>query len=207
MLFRKDGARAHQGSLPSCQNAQIRRPQCDLRLAETDVAYEEPIHNFRGAHVRFDLLEGCRLIRRVLVSEGGDKFVHLLGVFGEGVALLLLPLGVELLEVERHLFEGSAHPRLDPLELRPADLGQRGIFAAHVLRENVHLLHGNVETVAACVFKGDVLLDAVRRFDLFCARDAPDAVRFVNGVIAHLGRDEQIPPPLLDAPLLRYLRV
>ena len=126
---------------------------------------------------------------------------------GKDKAFLFRAFGVQLFQVERHRFEGRAHPLFDFFELRAADLGKGGRLLAHIAGKDVHLLDGHVQDVAAAVFEGDVFLGAVRRLYLFGARDSPHTVRFVHGVVAHLGGCEQVVALAADALFDRRFRV
>ena len=122
-------------------------------------------------------------------------------MLGEGIALFGGALGIQFLQVERQLFYGLAHALLYPVELGAAYLGERGVAFARVFGENVHLLDGHVQDVAAAVFYGDVFLGAVGRFNLFGTRYSAYAVLFVDGVVADFGRGEHVAPAAAYAAL------
>ena len=122
VLFGKDGRRAHERRLLSRQNTAVGGAEGDLRLAEAHVPAKKSVHHLIRTHIFFDLFEGNELIRRFLVRKRRRELLHLLAVFGKDKSVPFSAFLIELLQIERHLFERGPDARLDPFELSAADL-------------------------------------------------------------------------------------
>ena len=207
MLFGEYGAGTHYRGLFAAKHTEVCRAQRDFRLAVAHIAAQQPVHYLVGAHIGFDFGYGAELVGSFFILEGILELLHHDSVFGEAVALLFAPLGIQLLQVERHLFYRLSHALLYSLELRTAYLGERGIVLPDILGEDIHLLHGHVQHVAALVFNGDVFLNPVGRLYLLRARYLAYAVLFVYCVLSYLGRGEHIAALAAYALGLRRLRV
>ena len=104
VLFGKYGAGAHYGGLLAAKHAEVCSAQRDFRLTVAHVAAQQPVHYLVGAHIRLDFGYGAELVGSFFILEGILELLHHDSVFGEAVALLFAPLGIQLLQVERHLF-------------------------------------------------------------------------------------------------------
>jgi hypothetical protein len=69
VLLGKQRRRAKQRDLAAAGNGNIRGPQCDLGLAESDVAADQPVHWLSGRHVAHGRFDRRGLIRRLLEAE------------------------------------------------------------------------------------------------------------------------------------------
>jgi hypothetical protein len=69
VLLREKGGRHEHGHLLARLHGDESCAQCDLRLAETDVAADDAIHRPGAAEIGDDLLDGLCLIRRFVEGE------------------------------------------------------------------------------------------------------------------------------------------
>ncbi len=126
MLLGEDRRRREDGDLLAVHHGLERRAQRNLRFAVAHVAAEQAIHRQVALHVALDLLRGLKLVGRFVVGEVFLKFLLPRRVRPKGVAPVLLPLGVELHEVEGQLLEAFAHLRfllVPVLAAQPRELG------------------------------------------------------------------------------------
>ena len=130
---------------------------CDLGLPETYVAEHQAVHCLVRLHVRFHLLDGGELIRRLLIGEGTLHFLLPWRIRSETVALGLRPSPVQ----GNNLFgDGGdllAHPVLRLLPVRSAHPRHPGLFPAGVLLDRRQLISGNVKPVLAGISNDQVV--------------------------------------------------
>ena len=102
--------------------------QRDLRLAEADVAADEPVHRPAGGEVVEHRVDGGLLVLGLLVGEAGRELVvEALAAASRRGASLQRARGRDLHQLARHLADALLHPRLarlpaaaaEPVELRP----------------------------------------------------------------------------------------
>ena len=75
VLLGQDGRRDQNRDLLAIQHALHGRAQRDLRLAEADVAAEQPVHRCGGFHVALDFVDAAQLVVRLGVFEALLKFL------------------------------------------------------------------------------------------------------------------------------------
>ena len=160
----------------------------DLGLAVPDVAADEAVHGDGPLHVGFHVLDGLRLVGRLLVREGLFDLALPGRVRSEGVAGRGEPAAVE----NDELLGDLAHRRPDAgaglLPVGAAHAVQRGRLAAGVAADGADLVGRDVELVTGSVLEQQVVaLDAADR-----ARGhllvAPDAVLVMHDEVAGLER-------------------
>ena len=98
----------------------------DLRLAEADVAADEPIHRPRRLQVLLHRLDRARLILRLAVRELGLEPLEPLVLELVRVARRLLALRVEADQLRRQLAHRLARARLQVRPRLAAELGEGG---------------------------------------------------------------------------------
>ena len=145
-----------------------RRPHRHLGLAESRVAADQAIHRFAAVHVDMDLLDGLRLVRRLLVLEGGTKLVVDSIGGGKGLPAHHLPGGVDGNQLLGHLTDRLLDPFLDRL---PGGAAQLVHLRLESVRPDVALdlidpVHRKVKAVIPVVFDHQkiVLNPAGRQF-------------------------------------------
>jgi hypothetical protein len=164
----------------------------DFRLAEPDVARDQPVHRPPARHVRDDRLDGLRLVRRFLEGEAGRERLVVLGAQRERVALARGAQRIEMQQLRRgvaHLLRRLAL-RLLPLAAAEA-MQRRGLRRRPgVAADDVELRDRHVELVAALVFEVQELHLAFAQVDGHEPQVAPDAVLAVHHRIAGLDLGE-----------------
>ena len=163
-----------------------------LGLAEAHVAADQAVHGGAVLHVVLDGEGGFELVGGVLVLEGG---LHLLlqGVVGaEGEALRGFALGVEGDEVlgdVLHLPLGLGFEHLPGVAAEAVEL-RRLALAAHIARDLVQAVDGDVEDVVVLVYQADELLALAVVGHLLETREAADAVVDMGDEVAGLELEE-----------------
>jgi hypothetical protein len=132
-----------------------------LRLAEPDVAADQPVHRPRLFHVGFHLGDSLQLVGRLVVGERLLELALPGRVSCESVPGRADPLLVEDHQLLGDLPDRAAHPGLRALPFGAVEPVQRGALAAGVRAEQVHLVGRYVQLVAALVLEEQVVaLDA-----------------------------------------------
>ena len=126
MLERQDGRRHENGDLPTVIDGAECGSQCDLRLAESDVADNQSIHRLRRLEVFLDRRDRGRLVGGLRVREGRRQLVVPQRIWAVGRGPGRLTRGVELDQLEGHFADCSPHPppRLLPLSGAEASQGR-----------------------------------------------------------------------------------
>ena len=96
MLLRKHRCRDQDCRLLAVQDTFHDRPQRNLRLAEANVAAEEPLHRSRRLHIVLDLRNRPQLIVRLRVLKALFKLLLPRRIRRKRKAGPSFPLGVEL---------------------------------------------------------------------------------------------------------------
>ena len=112
MLLRQDGRRHEHGDLPPALDGLEGSTDGDFSFAETDIATDESVHRPRALHVGLRIVDGFELVAGFGEGKRGLEFLLPCGVFGERVAWLRLPCGVDAEqfggEIDRCAFGGLA---------------------------------------------------------------------------------------------------
>ena len=133
------------------------RPDRHLGLAEAHVAADQPVHGQGPLHVRLDLLDGPQLVGGLDEGEGRLELGLPRGVGSEGVAGDLQSPAVQGHQLLGDLVHRG--PGLGPglLPLRATQSADRGRVAPGVGGEQLDLVGGQVEPVAAPVLEEQVV--------------------------------------------------
>ena len=168
VLLGEDRRRREHHHLLAVHRRSERGADGDLRLAEADVAADEPIHRTRRLEVLLHLLDRALLIGRLAVRE--RRFEPLQPLVPEVVRIArrLLPLRVEREQLARELADRRARARLEVLPRLAAELRERGrrCVGADVSRHLADLLVRDVQAVVTA-----------KREQQVVARDAGDCLR------------------------------
>ena len=158
----------------------------DLRLAEADVAADEPVHRPRRLEVFLDGLDRDPLVVRLLVREARLELLEVLVLEVVRDARRLLPLGVEAEELAGELTDALARPALEQLPRLAAELRERRRAAvrADVARDLPELLVRDVEPVVPAEGEQEVVARDARDLLRLEAEQLPDAVVLVDDVVA-----------------------
>src|SRR5262249_43232098 len=159
-------------------------PERDLRLAEADVAADEPVHRPRRLEILLDRLDRPLLVLGLPVGEVGLEALEPLVREVEGEPGRLLALRVERDQLAGELAHRLAGARLGELPRLPAELRQRRPLrvCADVAADLAELLVRDVEAVLAA--EGDEEVVARDARDLFRleAEELADAVVLMDDV-------------------------
>ncbi len=174
------------GGLASVLHRLERGADRDLRLAEPDVADDQPVHRPVRLHVGLHVRDGGELIGRLLVREGLLELALPRCVDGERVAGGVLALLVQHHQLLRDLVDLGPGRRLGAGELGATHLRQAWRVAARVHAHAVDLLRRHVQPVVTAVLQQQVVaLDPADR-PLHHPGVAGDAVVVVHDVAADL---------------------
>ncbi len=112
MLARQQRRRHHHGDLLAVHGGDEGGAQRHFRLAEADVAADEPIHRPARAEIVVDRGDGGKLVVGLLVGEAGAEFVVEPGADREPRRFAQLPLGGDFDQLSGDLADAVLHPRL-----------------------------------------------------------------------------------------------
>ena len=158
--------------------------QRDLGLAETDVSADQPVHRPAGGEIVDHVGDGAVLVLGLLIGKAvGEGGIAGVGLDHRAGAKRALGRGLDQLAGD--LADPLLHPRLAPLPGLAAEPVERHAVAlAAVARQDVDILDGDVELVAAGIFEGDAIVRRRSDRDLGQPLIAADAVIGVNDEIA-----------------------
>ena len=157
--------------------------QRHLRLAEADVAADEPVHRPAGGEIVERRFDGVRLVLRLVIGKAGAEFVveplrRNQPRRGPGHALRR-----DADQLARHFAHPLLQPRFARLPARSAELVEFARFRA-VARQELQVLDRQEEPVAAGIVDFEAVVRRARRLDRLQADEAPDAVVDVDDEIA-----------------------
>ena len=204
MLLGEHGRRDEHQGLLAVQRDGEGGADGDLRLAEPDVAADEPVHRPRCLEVFLDGLDRDPLVVRLLVREARLELLQVLVLEVVGDARRLLPLGIEPDELAGELADALARPALEQLPRLAAELRERRRAAvrADVARDLPELLVRDVEPVVPAEGEQEVVARDAGDLLRLEAEQLPDAVVLVDDVVAgaEVGeRLERAADPVLGA--------
>ena len=168
VLLGEDRRRHEQHHLLAVLRGLERGPQCDLGLAVTDIAADQPVHRPRCLHVGLDELDRVALVGRLGERERVLEVSLPVGVGRIRVALAPLALRVQVEQLACELLSRPPRTRLDRVPARAAELRQRRVRAAgaDVAADLRELVDGDEHAVRARVLEVQVV-----------PRDAGDRLR------------------------------
>ncbi len=181
VLLRQHGRRHQHGDLFAVHHRLERGADADLRLAEPDVAADQPVHRLGAFHVGLRLDDGALLVGRFLEDEGALELALPGRVRRERMARLRFARG---LDGEQVAGDVPHRPFGVGLGLGPAGAAQRverraRLARADILADQVRLGHRHIELgrrlrgVARRVFDDQAFLAGVgvraRPFGWLCA--------------------------------------
>ena len=161
--------------------------QRHLRLAEADVAADEPVHRPAGAEVVERRLDRALLVLRLVIGKAGAEFVVEAVGHGEARRGLGHALGGDADELAGHLAHALLQPRLARLPPGPAELVELARLRA-VARQKLQVLDRQEQPVAAGVVDLEAVVRRAGRLDRLQADEAADAVVDVDDEIARRQR-------------------
>ena len=189
MLAREQCRRHDDGDLLALNRGGEGGAQRDLRLAEADVAADEPVHWPPGGHVVKDGFDRGELIFRLVIGKAGAEF----GVepFGrnEFRRRAHLPRGGDFDKPRRHFEDALAHARL---ALLPAAAAQAveldlGVLGA-VTREKIEVFDRQEQLGAFGVMQFKAVMRRAIGLDRLQADEAADAVVDMHDDVARRKR-------------------
>ena len=214
VLLGEDRRRAEHEHLLAVDGDGERGADRDLRLAEADVAADEPVHRPRRLEILLDRLDRPGLVVGLAVRERGLEALEPLVREVEARAFGALALRVEGEQLAGELAHGFAGTRLEVLPGLAAELGEGGRLrvGADVARELAELLVRDVEPVVAPEGEEEVVAGDAGDLLRLEAEELADAVILVDDVVAdpQVGeRGERPTEPRVGArrPLAEDLRV
>ena len=197
VLLREDRGRRQHERLPPVERDREGGPHGDLRLAEADVAADEPVHRARRLEVLLHRLDRLELVRRLAVRERRFEPLEPVVREVEGDAGGVLALRVERQQLPGQLARGMAGAALDELPGAPAELRERRVpsIRTDVARHLAHLVVRHVQPVLPAEREQQVVArDPADGLGLE-AEQLPDAVILVDDVVprAEVGERPQCP--------------
>ena len=210
VLLGEDRRRAQHGDLPAAERHAERRAQRDLRLAEADVAAQQPVHRRLLGEVGLDLAPRARLVGGVAEGERVEE-VAFERVLRVRRALDQRALALHLQQFGGEVEQGLLHLFLALLEALAAELVERRLAAAaDVLLDEVDLARRHEQLDLVLEAQPQVLLDALAARHQLGALEARDAVHRVHDEVAGAELEEALDGaardhlPLPHARLLRH---
>ena len=203
MLFGQYRRRYEHGHLRPRLGDLEGRPHRHFRLAEADVATEQPIHGPRPLQIGADRLDGRELVRRLIEGKRILEAV-LPGCVGrEGRAGAAFPSGLQLDHVGGHVGNGPLDRRLLPLPETAPHFRELGgeLGAAHVLLHQLDAGCRHEDPRALRELDLEELLRASVFFQQLESLVAADAVGDVHDVVPLVKIEEGVDRP--RQPLLR----
>ncbi len=190
MLAREQGRRADDRDLHPRHRRDERGAERDLRLAEADIADDQPVHRLARAEVAEHVADRAVLVVGLLIGEAVDER-RVAGRVGLGnLAGAESALGGDRDQLTRNLADALLHLRLTPLPRLAAEPVERGILLARaVAGEDFEVLDRHVELVAARIFQRDAVVRRFRDRNLGQADIATDAVVGMDDEVA--GRERR----------------
>ena len=136
------------------------RTDRDLRLAETDIAANQPVHRPFALHIGFDVGRRPHLIGRIFVDKPGFKLILHEAVRTERIAFLLSTLRIEFDQVAGDIFDFLLRAVFHLFPCTAAQLVQCRRFAvfSFVFRQFVKRMNADEEDIVITVNQLDGFL-------------------------------------------------
>ena len=205
VLLGEDRGGREEQHLPAVHRDGERGAHRDLRLAEADVAADEPVHRPRRLEVLLHRLDRSLLVGRLAIGEARLELRQPLAREVVRDALARLALRVELDQVAGELADRLARTRLERLPGLAAELRERrrrGV-GADVARDLPELLVRDVEPILPAEREQEVVArDAGDGLRLEPEQSA-DAVILVHDVVAGAEVGEGLQRPAAETALAR----
>ena len=191
MLAREERRRADDRDLHAGHGGDEGGTQRDLRLAEADVADDQPVHRLAGGEIGQRFLDRAVLIVGFLIRETIDEAGVAAAVGLGDLALAKRAQGRCGDQLTRDLADALLHLRLAALPRLAAEPVEAGAFlAGAVAAEHLEVLDRDVELVAAGIFQLHAIVRRLGDRDLSQPDVAADAVIGVDDEIAGRERGE-----------------
>ena len=185
MLARQQRRRHDHGHLLAADRRDEGRAQRHFRLAEADIAADQPVHRTAGAEVLDGRVDGGELIVGLLVRESGAELVIGARADGQARRLAQLPLGRDLDQFARNLADAALHARLARLPVAAAEPVEiDGCFLRAVTRQQIDVFDRQKELGAVGVVDFEAIVRRAGRLDRLQAGKTPDAVIDMHDQIA-----------------------
>ena len=206
VLFGEDRRRREHQRLLAVDRDRERRAHRDLRLAEADVAADEPVHRVRRLEVLLHRFDRRLLVGRLAVRERRLEARDPLVLEVERDPGARLTLRVQRDQLAGQLLHRLACARLEQLPRLAAELRQRGRLrvGADVARHLAELLVRDVQAVVAAEREQEVVARDAGDFLRLEAEELADAVILVDDVVAGAQVGERLQRAAAEAALLRH---
>ncbi len=185
VLARKQRRRHDHRHLPAIEGRDERGAQGDFRLAEPDIAADQPVHRRACAKIVDHRFDGGKLILGLVIGKARDEFV--IDAFGRQQALRRLhgALGRDPDKLTRHLEDALLHARLARLPGYAAELVELhlGIGRA-VARQQFDILDRQEKLVVTGIAQFKAIMRRAGCGDRLEADKAGDAVLHVDDDVA-----------------------
>ncbi len=185
MLARQQRRRHHNGHLLAADRGEEGRAQRHFRLAEADVAANQPVHRPAGAEVLDGHVDSGELVVGFLVREAGAEFV--IGAWPDRQAgrLAQLPLGRDLDQLAGDLADAALHARFARLPVaaaQPVEFDTQLLRA--VARQQVDVFHRQEQLGVLGVMDFETVVRRAGGLDRLQTGETPDAVIDMHDQIA-----------------------
>ena len=194
VLLREHRRRHEHQRLLAVQRGGEGGPDRDLRLAEADVAADEPVHRARCLEVLLHGLDRGRLVGGLPVGERGLEPLEPVLREVEGDAGRVLAPRVELEQLARELADRGPGAALEQVPRLAAELGERRRLAVHadVAGDLADLLVRHVEPVLAAEGELEVVARDAGDLSRLEAEQLAEAVILVDDVVARAELGERL---------------
>ena len=162
------------------------RTDRDLRLAETDIAANQPVHRPFALHIGFDVSRRLHLVGRIFVDETGFKLILHEAVRTERIAFLLSTLRIEFDQIAGNIFDFLLRAVFHLLPCTAAQLVQRRRFAVFpfVFRQLMERMNTDEEDIVVTVNQLDGFLYLAVHLRAHKSAKLPDAMIDMHDIVA-----------------------
>ncbi len=177
MLAGEERRRHHDGDLAAVHGGDEGGAERHFRLAEADVAADQPVHRPAGDEILQRRLDGGHLVVRLLVGEARGELVVEPGGRRQLGRFLQKPRGRRLDQRIGHVADALLQPRLAVLPADAAELVEIGLGAlGAVAGQQLDVFHRQEQPVVAGIEELQAIMRSAGRLDGPEAHEAADAV-------------------------------
>ena len=186
-LLRQNGCRGKICHLLAVLHRLEGRTDCNLRLAVAHITANQSVHYFMALHISLCGFYCKNLILSLIKWEKLLKLSLPHSILAEGIAVLLLTLGIQLHQISCNLLYCTSDPVLCPgpfLTAKLVELWFSGILSG-IFLYHIKLGGKNIEIGAPLILYLDVVLYLFVHLKLFNAAVNAESVVFMHHIVPH----------------------
>ena len=188
VLLGQDGGRHQKRHLLPVLDSLKRRPYSYFCLSIAHIPANQTIHNTVAFHILFRSRNGGKLIIRFLKGKAFFKLLLPYRIFGKRIAFLLLPYGIKLHQILRHLIHGTAHPGFGTVPFLASQLIQLGglrRIRGSILLDHIQPGGKHIQIAAVAVRDLDVILNDLIHLHLLNSLVNTQPMTFMDHIITY----------------------